>query len=317
MIREHLTRQLGILPNEKTNVKINVIGAGAIGSFVVLALAKMGFEDIDVWDFDEVDVVNLNAQFYRFQDIGKKKVDALKEIVREFANVEIKTHDKYEGGALAGYVISAVDSMAVRGKIFDEQRLSPSCIAILDPRMSAESAALYKVNPMNLDEVAQYELTLYSDENSVQERCTAKATMYTVNLIAGYTAKLVKDLCTAENCIPFLTWNIKADELAVGGKTDEQIIFLRAQLAAEKNKVASAEKRLAEISRPSEVTFDSVRLNMYTEMQKIYNTSRPPRQERSRGIPVRQGYTIIDEASVELTREALESARRERAETHE
>jgi hypothetical protein len=230
-----LVRQADILPSEKTKQKINVIGAGAIGSFTVLALAKMGFSDITVWDADKVSEENLNSQFYRFSDIGKLKVDALREIVRDFAGVELKVFPQFWlTGPLDGIVISAVDSMGVRKAIFDAQRLNPACKWILDPRMSAESAALYKVRPMSGEESEQYTRTLYSDQDAIQERCTAKATMYTVNLIAGYTAKLVKDLVTSGECIPFLQWGIKDNELLVGGKQNEEVIFLRTQLAIAK-----------------------------------------------------------------------------------
>jgi len=45
-------RQLDILPPEKIQFPIVVIGAGAIGSATVVTLAKMGCSSITVWDYE-------------------------------------------------------------------------------------------------------------------------------------------------------------------------------------------------------------------------------------------------------------------------
>ena len=68
--------------NQKT--KIVVIGAGSTGSFLSLTLAKMGLTNIKVIDYDKVEEKNIPNQFFRTQDIGKYKIDALKEIINDF-----------------------------------------------------------------------------------------------------------------------------------------------------------------------------------------------------------------------------------------
>src|SRR5207244_2270936 len=70
-------RQLDLLPLERLDVPVTVIGAGAVGSFVTLTLAKMGLRDLTVFDDDVVDVHNLPNQFYRLTDLGRPKVEAL------------------------------------------------------------------------------------------------------------------------------------------------------------------------------------------------------------------------------------------------
>jgi hypothetical protein len=216
-IKEHLTRQMDIIPSRVLGEKINVIGCGAIGSFTVLSLAKMGFENIEVWDDDVVDTVNLNCQFFRFSDVGKPKALALRDLVKDFTGVEIRTNVKrYEGGSFSGIVVSAVDSMSARKLVFDSNRLAFGLKLLVDPRMSAESAALYTCATLNMDQRESYAKTLYSDETAVQERCTAKATMYTVNLISGYTTKVIKDYLVRGSCLTSMLWSIKDDEQVVG-----------------------------------------------------------------------------------------------------
>jgi molybdopterin/thiamine biosynthesis adenylyltransferase len=208
----HLTRQLEIIPIEVLGEPITIIGAGAIGSFVCLSLAKMGFCDITVYDDDKIDVENMNCQFYRFKDIGKYKVEALKELVKEFTNVDIEIkNEKYISGMFKGIVISAVDSMDARKLVWENlKEMSLSTKLVIDPRMGAETALCYAMSPMDPKDVDSYGKTLYTDANAVHERCTAKSTMYTVLGIASHVCKVVKDyLCNDKKYCRVCEWSIK------------------------------------------------------------------------------------------------------------
>jgi len=206
----YLLRQSDILPEKCLDMPITVIGAGAIGSFTVLALSKMGFKNITVFDFDKVDDVNMSCQFYRYSDIGKPKVEALKDLIKDFTGNTISIcNEPYEVGKFKGLVISAVDSMAVRKNIWKNQVGNYDCVSVIDPRMASEYAMLYTMDPNLEKDVKSYEKTLFSDEEGVQERCTARSTMYTVNMIAGHTAKAVKDIATKADKVPrIVNWDI-------------------------------------------------------------------------------------------------------------
>jgi molybdopterin/thiamine biosynthesis adenylyltransferase len=194
---------------------VTIIGAGAIGGWTTLALAKMGFTDLTVWDGDKVDVVNLNSQFYRFKDVGRNKVDALKDLVKEFTGVDISENSRHYGsGIFSGVVVSAVDSMAARSTIWQNHReVSPHTKAIIDPRMGAQEALLYVIDPRVRADIEAYEKTLYSDSQAVQERCTAKATIYTANLLSGMVVKAIKDLLTQPDYLRVVQWNIASNDL--------------------------------------------------------------------------------------------------------
>lgn len=209
----HLTRQMDLIPVEVLDEPITIIGAGAIGSFTALALAKMGFENITVYDGDEIEVENMNCQFFRHSDIGKAKVDALYELVKDFTGVEIDAyHRYYEGGMFNGIVISAVDSMEVRKLIWDNHKeFAMNTKLVIDPRMGAETALCYAMKPMSEKDVESYAKTLYTDGEAVQERCTAKSTMYTVLSLSAHVAKVVKDFLCHENerYIRVMEWSLK------------------------------------------------------------------------------------------------------------
>lgn len=207
---QHLTRQMDLIPIEVLGEPITIIGAGAIGSWVTLALAKMGFENLTVYDFDSVDVENLNSQFYPRDAVGTKKVIALNKLVWDFCGHGIEIRECYDHGAFPGIVISAVDSMEVRKLIWDNHKnKSFGTRAIIDPRMGAEQALLYVMNPMDAADQATYEKTLYTDKDAVHEHCTAKSTIYTANMLAGLVCKAVKDLLTHPDYLRIASWNIR------------------------------------------------------------------------------------------------------------
>jgi len=59
-------------------MKIGIAGAGGIGSNVAFHLVRSGVLDLKIFDFDRVEVGNLNRQFYFADQIGMPKVEALK-----------------------------------------------------------------------------------------------------------------------------------------------------------------------------------------------------------------------------------------------
>ncbi|MGM0393863.1 MAG: ThiF family adenylyltransferase, partial [Thermodesulfobacteriota bacterium] len=60
-------------------MKIGIAGAGGIGSNVARLLAQAGMSHLLLVDFDVVAPDNLNRQFYSMDQIGRLKVDCLKQ----------------------------------------------------------------------------------------------------------------------------------------------------------------------------------------------------------------------------------------------
>ncbi len=213
---DHLTRQMSLIPMECLRTPVTIIGVGAIGSYAALSLAKMGMSNITVFDMDDVSVENMSSQFYRFKDIGKNKALALRDLVRDFTNTEITAaHVAFEprhAPLTSGIVVSAVDSMSARRMIYEAVKNMGWMVKyIIDPRMSAEFYAQYTINPFDDADKKTYEKTLYSDEDSVQESCTAKSTVYTAGLAAGLVVKTIKDIITKSETYPRnVQWSISA-----------------------------------------------------------------------------------------------------------
>lgn len=60
-------------------VKIGLAGAGGLGSNCAQYLVRSGFKKFKIVDFDSVETSNLNRQFYFAGQVGRAKVEALKE----------------------------------------------------------------------------------------------------------------------------------------------------------------------------------------------------------------------------------------------
>lgn len=194
---ESLQRQWDLIPKTAYSRSITIIGAGAVGSWAALALVKMGFLNVTVWDDDEVDIANLSNQFYPISSIGKKKVVALAEMVDMMTGCKINVvAERYTGKAMLNtdIVIAAVDSMDVRKLLFES--CGPNVKHFIDPRMGAEMLMVYTYNPM-LD-AKVYADSWYSDSDAVAEKCTAKSTIYCANVISGIVCKIVKNIACGE-----------------------------------------------------------------------------------------------------------------------
>src|SRR3990172_7656046 len=123
---ERYLRQLDILPPEKLQFPITVIGAGAIGSATVVTLAKTGCSNLTVWDDDLLESHNISNQLCKTAMIGRLKVEALQALTLELTDVAIRTENRrYQGQSLEGVVIAAVDSMTARQSVWRRVKLNP------------------------------------------------------------------------------------------------------------------------------------------------------------------------------------------------
>ncbi len=74
-------------------VKLGIAGAGGLGSNCAQFLVRSGFRNLKLVDFDRVEHSNLNRQFFFLDQVGKPKVEALKEnLLRINPHLHIETH---------------------------------------------------------------------------------------------------------------------------------------------------------------------------------------------------------------------------------
>ena len=196
----NFTRQYRIFNPEKTNLNITIIGAGSTGSFTALNLAKMGIKNIRVIDFDIVENHNIPNQFYRLQDINKPKVEALREIIKDFTGTDIKIEnleikEDYDFDInLNSIIIMCVDEMDVRKLIWEKVRDWP--IKLIDTRFGGEGYSIHVVDLNNDDEKIKFEESL--DGEIKETSCGEKSIIYTILSLASEVCNIVKKINNME-----------------------------------------------------------------------------------------------------------------------
>lgn len=74
------------------DAKVAIMGLGGLGSNIAIMLARTGVGHLKLVDFDIVEPSNLNRQQYSITQLGKRKTDALKEIINQINPfLDIKT----------------------------------------------------------------------------------------------------------------------------------------------------------------------------------------------------------------------------------
>ena len=82
-----LSKSYDFFQPEKDDSRIHIIGCGSVGSTLAENLARCGVTKMTLWDFDDVEPHNIVNQMFRQQDIHKKKVEALRDILVEAGRV--------------------------------------------------------------------------------------------------------------------------------------------------------------------------------------------------------------------------------------
>ena len=73
---------------------IGIAGLGGLGSNAAISLARAGIGRLVLVDFDKVEKKNLTRQYYFLDQIGKTKVESLKENIKKInPQIKIVTHN--------------------------------------------------------------------------------------------------------------------------------------------------------------------------------------------------------------------------------
>jgi ThiF family len=198
------------------NKRIDVIGAGATGSRIVLALAKLGIQNIHVWDFDSVEEHNIANQAYTQADIGRLKVDALKDLVKRSTGLEITTHaEKVDGTQELGEVVFLLtDTMSSRKEIWQKGiRYKSRTKLMIETRMGVDEGRVYAINPIKPAQIQGWESTLYDDQVADASACGARTSV-------GPTAEIVSGAAVWQ----FMRWF--GIQNGKKGTVSHEVIFL-------------------------------------------------------------------------------------------
>ena len=107
-----------------TDKKICVVGVGGVGGAALEGLVRFGFKNIAIFDFDTVDITNLNRQIISTRDaVGRPKTEVAAERAKSInPDINITVHNVFiEKDNLnlikdekPAYVIDAIDSVKAK-----------------------------------------------------------------------------------------------------------------------------------------------------------------------------------------------------------
>lgn len=204
-------RQSTLLP-DLSRVTATVVGAGAIGSHFVEAVAKLGIGTVHLYDDDTVEAHNLANQGFYLTELGKNKAVALKERLEPGTGIVIHAHEARVTADTelvhTDLFVCAVDSMAARKTLWEKWKAAPTEV-FLDHRMAAQAGSIFVVRKDDAGDIGHYEANLWTDEEVVQEKCTERSTIYCAYGIVAFSigalTRLFLDKAVAREIVLDLT----------------------------------------------------------------------------------------------------------------
>lgn len=176
--------------DESEPIDIIIGGAGGIGSWLALFLNRAGFNTI-IYDFDTIEGHNIGGQFFRESDVGKKKTEALSNLIEEFCKQQISTYDQaFTKDSMSHvYMISAFDNMKARKDFYEVWKKSFSQSEniqpiLIDGRLLMEQMQIFCVTPETTEKYEEEHL--FSDDEVETETCTLKQTTHSAAMIASF-----------------------------------------------------------------------------------------------------------------------------------
>ena len=198
-------------------------GVGGIGSHLGFLLARMKPASMFIYDNDIVETVNMSGQLYGQSDLGRPKVSALAEMIRNYADYSsvFAINERFtEESEASDIMICGFDNMAARKLFFNKwvnhvqskpEEERKNCLFI-DGRLAAEEFQVLCIKGDDEYNINRYNNEfLFSDVEADETICSYKQTTFCANMIASYMVNLFVNFCAnqvgplIDRDLPFLT----------------------------------------------------------------------------------------------------------------
>lgn len=182
-------------------------GAGGISSFVGFQIARMKPQSLIIYDDDIVEEANMSGQMYSRNDIGKRKVRALMDIIQTYTNTSgiyanpFRFTSMTEGGDI---MMCGFDNMEARKTFFNvwyhhvmdkEPEERKNCL-YLDGRLSINVLQVFCLTGDDEYNMKKYrEEYLFDDSEAEETICSLKQTTYMACMIGSFMVNLFTNWC--------------------------------------------------------------------------------------------------------------------------
>lgn len=205
---------------QHNNTPIHIIGCGATGSRVFMALIELGLTNITCYDPDIVEAHNLANQAFLNRHIDLPKVGGLSGLYCDKMGVPTYPEDMHfkqvalpsEGVELEGVVFLLTDSMSSRREIYDACiKDNPMVVCMIETRMASVHGNSYLVRTDNPESCEVWVNSLISDDDAEVSPCGSPISI-------GPTASIIANLAV---------WQYMAFMIDDGTLTESVDIYLK------------------------------------------------------------------------------------------
>ena len=182
-LAERFSRHSGIVDPAELP-PCTVIGVGAVGRNVALQLASLGVSQLQLIDFDEIELSNVATQGYRTEQIGQKKVEATAaDAMMIYPDMEITVIDDRirPKHGIHPAVFCCVDKISTRELIWNTRKHESEFF--VDGRMRGWLMRILAVGKQEDHEA--YEKSFFEQTEAEEGACTARGTIFTATIAAG------------------------------------------------------------------------------------------------------------------------------------
>ena len=169
-------------------LEITLRGLGGVGAYVAFFLSRLRHHLI-VYEMDTVEDVNLDCQFFRYDDLGKPKAAAVAVMIKEYSNGILDDLGKYEEGCeVTPYCFAMFDNMEARKLMFEEWCKTEDRKIFIDTRLQAEEFQIFCVHKE--EHVQMYLDSLRRDDEIPDLPCSYKQTGHYAAMVATQAVAL-------------------------------------------------------------------------------------------------------------------------------
>ena len=193
---------------ESTQKNVTLIGAGGLGSNIVVSLCRvLGDKALTIFDPDIVEHKNLAGQNFGISDIGLNKAVVVGSQCLNFNSelcVSVKDYRFDESQYADDITITGLDNMATRSLVFskwlglmsDNEKINKKRL-LIDARLSAEKWQIFCITGDNKAAQKEYEdKWLFTDEDADSDICSYKQTAFAAQMCASFVTNLYINFCT-------------------------------------------------------------------------------------------------------------------------
>jgi len=194
---------------------IILAGVGGIGSYIAFLLARMLPKSLYIYDDDVVEEGNMSGQLYCTSDIGKSKVNAITETLKNYSSFYnlFAINSKFTSERNpCPIMICGFDNMSARNVFYhcwrsyvDSLPEEEKAICLLiDGRLAAEEFQIFAIQGNDIRAMKEYENNwLFSDLQADTTICSYKQTSFCANMIASYMVNIFVNFI-ANQCEPLI-----------------------------------------------------------------------------------------------------------------